>query len=104
MTGVTAPADATSVHFEPVDPNKPYHVCPYPNEAMKSRLQGVVRLAFRIRSDGSVTKAKVTRSSGYSMLDNAALTCVKTWRYNRHRLQPKSGEIPWLVDVHFDVR
>ncbi len=45
----------------------------YPPLARKRGWQGEVLLAFRLESDGSILDARIARSSGYGMLDRAAL-------------------------------
>lgn len=44
----------------------------WPAEALRREQQGRVTLAYRIGADGSVEESKVTKSSGYPLLDEAA--------------------------------
>jgi TonB family protein len=44
----------------------------WPVEALRREQQGRVTLAYRIGADGSVEESKVTKSSGYPLLDEAA--------------------------------
>ncbi len=48
----------------------------YPQAARQQRLTGAVRLAVRIRSDGSLEEVVVTQSSGHAILDQAAKRIV----------------------------
>ena len=48
----------------------------YPQAARQQRLTGDVRLAVRIRADGSLVDVEVTRSSGHAVLDQAAQRIV----------------------------
>lgn len=48
----------------------------YPQAARQQRLTGAVRLAVRIRADGSLDEVTVTRSSGHAILDQAAKRIV----------------------------
>lgn len=48
----------------------------YPLLARRRGWQGEVLLAFRLEADGRITDARVDRSSGYSLLDRAALTSL----------------------------
>ncbi len=48
----------------------------YPDSA-RGRLYGSLVVAVRIRADGSVVSAEITRSSGHKVLDDAALRTVK---------------------------
>ncbi|MCD0463310.1 energy transducer TonB [Roseiconus lacunae] len=53
---------------------------PYPTEAIRGGLEGVVLLRLTISREGKVTNVQVLQSSGYSILDNAATKAVKQWR------------------------
>lgn len=48
----------------------------YPLLARKRGWQGEVVLAFRLETDGSISDARIARSSGYGLLDRAALTVL----------------------------
>lgn len=45
----------------------------YPEEAKRQKIYGSVRLTVSIRSDGSVEKIEIDRSSGHKFLDEAAI-------------------------------
>ncbi len=49
----------------------------YPSEAKRERLRGQVRVSFTITSNGGVSSLRVSRSSGSSILDRAALETVR---------------------------
>jgi len=48
----------------------------YPLAAKQQKLYGDLQLAVNVRSDGSVEKAEITRTSGHKVLDAAALRIV----------------------------
>lgn len=48
----------------------------YPLMARRRGWQGEVLLAFRIETDGRILDARIARSSGYGLLDKAALTAL----------------------------
>ncbi len=52
----------------------------YPPESRKRVEMGVVVLRVELSESGHVALAKVQSSSGFSRLDEAALTAVRTWR------------------------
>lgn len=54
---------------------------PYPRLARRRGWQGVVRLRVRVSPDGRVIEASVDQSSGYQVLDRAALEAVQGWRF-----------------------
>ncbi len=52
----------------------------YPALSRRLGEEGKLMLQVELDKTGRVSKAKVIESSGYSRLDNAALSAVKTWR------------------------
>lgn len=67
---------------------------PYPPEALRRGQEGTAVLLVEVAADGSVRSAKVSSSSGYSSLDQAAVAAVLGWKFN----PAKSGGVP--VDGH----
>lgn len=53
----------------------------YPAEARENRWQGKVTLRMMVLADGAVADVAVVDSSGYEVLDNAAIEAVQQWRY-----------------------
>jgi len=49
----------------------------YPDEARRRKLYGDLILHVAVRADGSLEKVRVVRSSGFSVLDDAAVRIVK---------------------------
>ncbi len=77
----------------------------YPREALKARQQGLVELLVRIDRNGSPVEVRVTRSSGYSILDRAARTQVLNhWRFAAPVLNGLSQETWVAVPVSFEIR
>ena len=81
----------------------------YPREARTNKINGQLRLSVRINSAGDILEAKITRSSGSSILDEAAkrilrmaepfapfseelkkradqLVIIRTWNFKSNRL------------------
>ena len=54
----------------------------YPPISRRLGEQGVVLLRFTVNVDGSVSNAAVVKSSGYSRLDEAAVSCASRFRWN----------------------
>lgn len=52
----------------------------YPQRAKMMRRQGIVTINFNISTNGSITDAKIAKSSGNDDLDNSALNAVKNAR------------------------
>ena len=69
----------------------------YPVRARNLGQQGLVELEVEIGSDGRVLNLRLKRSSGYFMLDDAAVTAVKQWEF----LPANRGGV--LVDSKVEV-
>ena len=57
----------------------------YPPAARRAGQQGTVTLSFTIGSSGEVISARIAKSSGYILLDNAALSAIRSWRFKPAR-------------------
>lgn len=86
------------VHYAPQQPTKfdpnaaregTYPPPNYPSIALRGRYQGTVTIEIKVDETGNVTSAKVEKTSGYGVLDEAALSVVK----NRWRFPP--GQARW---------
>jgi protein TonB len=53
----------------------------YTEEARRGQLQGTVIAEIRIDRSGNVESARATSGSGSPLLDEAALSAVRTWKY-----------------------
>lgn len=73
----------------------------YPEEAIKHRLGGVVRLRVVIAKDGSVQNVRVVE--GHAMLIQAAIDAVKQWKYQPTFLAGKPVEVETTIDVNFQL-
>ncbi len=54
---------------------------PYPRVASRMGYQGKVMLYVEVLADGSAGAVLLKSSSGYKMLDDAAMQAVKNWRF-----------------------
>jgi protein TonB len=74
--GATPGASAATPAFtQPAPTNCPKPV--YPAEAKQAHWTGVSTVAFLISTDGSVRDARVLRSSGHAVLDDATVSALK---------------------------
>ncbi len=53
----------------------------YPPEAERRREEGTVALALHIGADGFVDRVDMVQSSGYPLLDQAAVSRLRTWHF-----------------------
>jgi protein TonB len=67
---------------------------------MAARQVGVVMLRVTVAPDGSAAEVVLALSSGYSLLDTAALDAVRGWRFAPGR---KAG-VAVASNVHVPVR
>ena len=82
------------------------HVCTqfYPRLASILRHEGTTTVAFTITAKGTVAEPKITSSSGYAELDEAALVCVQTWRYNPAIDNGQPVAATWKAEVAWKAR
>jgi TonB family protein len=75
----------------------------YPRSARRKGIQGEVLLKVSVKTDGSAASVLISHSSGYEVLDNAALAAVKTWNFIPAKKSGKSVEASVLVPVEFKI-
>ncbi len=64
----------------------------YPGMAIRNHYQGTATVEFTADAAGNISDVKLLHSSGYTVLDNAAVEVVKSqWRFNRG----KPGVYQW---------
>jgi protein TonB len=74
----TQPAPATASNdLRPISTPAPK----YPPDAYRAGTSGEVQVEFTVGTDGSVTSARVVRSSPPRVFDRAALNAVNRWRF-----------------------
>jgi protein TonB len=77
---------------------------PYPKMARKRGYQGTVLLSVLVNIEGRVENLWVFESSGYNILDNAALEAVKKWIFEPGRQGDKPVDMWVEVPVKFEIR
>src|SRR5262245_13899767 len=94
---VDAPVRLPAPGFSPAgSPRKIHDVRPvWPDAARRAGVQGIVIVEFTIGVDGAVADARILR--GIPLLDQAALACVRQWRYEPTLLNGQP--IPRLMTV-----
>jgi protein TonB len=53
----------------------------YPQAALQARMTGTSMMAFLVGSDGAVREARLLKSSGYAILDQAAEAALRLCRF-----------------------
>jgi len=76
----------------------------YPEKAKRKGLEGTVVLALVVETDGSIRNAVAIESSGYELLDEAAISWNKKNRFdNPARLDGKAVRTPILLPDRIQV-
>ena len=75
-------ADPTRQNSDPVPIESACEPPAYPAHAAKRKLTGTVYVWIDVAADGTVSDARMDRSSGHSILDGAALRAVRKWRFS----------------------
>ena len=57
----------------------------YPSSSRRAGHQGITIITFVVGTSGTVTSARITKSSGHAALDQAAISAVRTWRFTPAR-------------------
>lgn len=70
----------------------------YPKKAHERGWEGTATVEFTIRTDGTCVDCRLVKSSGYDLLDKAALKTAATWRY-----QPIRAARTQVVDFIFRI-
>jgi periplasmic protein TonB len=76
---------------------------PYPMVARRMGYHGKVVLDVEVLSEGKAGDVKLHQSSGYDILDNAAMQTVKTWRFSPARRFGQAVTQRFLVPIKFSL-
>jgi periplasmic protein TonB len=77
---------------------------PYPAEARRLGIQGVVILEVRVNAQGTVESLRIAESSGFDSLDKSALDTVTQWRFEPAYRGGQPVEAVVNVPVRFTIR
>ena len=76
----------------------------YPERARRLGHEGEALVALLVATDGSVASVRIARSSGHRLLDAAALTAARRWRFDPARENGAPAE-QWVeIPVQFALR
>lgn len=79
-------------------------VPPYPELARRLRQEGLVRLSVRVTAGGRAESLTLLSSSGYPLLDEAALRSVRTWRFEPARVGGIPIDSTVTVPIRFELQ
>lgn len=75
----------------------------YPRRALELGQQGTVTLHAQVAPDGLPRALKVVQSSGYKLLDHAALTAVKKWEFEPVQVDGRAVDGWVRIPVRFVI-
>ena len=106
VPGKRAPPPKPVARIIPPRPTGRRHDCyaGYPPISKRLGEQGKVLLRFTVTASGAVTGAKVQKSSGYSRLDHAAVSCVSGWQYKPATQGGKAIAIATQAEVTYRLQ
>lgn len=76
---------------------------PYPRVARRMGYHGKVMINVEVLADGNVGQALLYASSGYQVLDNAALQAVKGWHFTPARQAGRAVTKWFIVPINFTL-
>jgi periplasmic protein TonB len=101
------------IPLAPIDVNAPWPLIPptpkvitrpaYPETARRHEEQGTVELVVKVLRDGSVGEVTVKKSSGFHILDEAAIAEAKRWQFVPGHRGPKTLDAFVEVPVRFQL-
>ncbi|MET0657088.1 MAG: energy transducer TonB [Steroidobacteraceae bacterium] len=78
--GPNNPVDKLNRRVPRSDPAHPIGDVPYPHVARQIGQEGTAVVGLLVNESGEVSQARIKRSTGYPLLDNAALEDARNWR------------------------
>ncbi|MBW1980111.1 MAG: energy transducer TonB [Deltaproteobacteria bacterium] len=94
----------SGAYVKPQPPQYGYRTEPhYPRLAVRRGYQGTVLLRVYVLEDGHVATVQIKESSGYKILDDAAVQAVRNWRFNPGRLGERHIASWVLVPISFKL-
>ena len=76
---------------------------PYPGEAQRLRQSGTVYILLKIDVQGRVAEASIDESSGFPLLDDAALTTLRRWVFSPARRNGRAVSITAVQPYRFKL-
>jgi protein TonB len=69
----------------------------YPAAAVRRRLEGTVTIEIQVDAAGTAHQCRVLQTTGYGLLDDAALAAARRWRFDRG---PGTVQVPFAFRLH----
>jgi len=88
----------------PPRPLGPPHACDAFNPEGETAGRPPATVQFRITKEGTVADPVIGKSSGNETLDQAAISCMLTWKYEPARRNGEAVDFPWTAVAQWRVR
>jgi TonB family protein len=81
----------------------------YPREAIRYELEGITTLRFQLAPDGHVSEVQVAKSSGWALLDDAAIRTIQACSFPPGQAAKAGGaalpvQYVWSLDGEHSIR
>jgi protein TonB len=76
---------------------------PYPPAARRRYQEGLVLLSVNVTTQGRANRVVLIQSSGFTLLDEAALQTVRDWEFEPARIGPLAVESEIQVPIRFQL-
>jgi protein TonB len=77
---------------------------PYPDLAKQMRQEGIVMLSVDVNKEGEPVNIEIIQSSGYRLLDQAALKAVRHWKFQPGRIGDLAVDSKVTVPIRFQLQ
>ena len=100
------PEERGEYHYQSVTmPQLLHQTTPsYTEEAIKSKVQGIIILQAVIRKDGTVGNFKILRGLGYGLDERAIEEVSNNWRFRPGTREGKPVDVLATIEVQFNLR
>ncbi len=76
----------------------------YPTSALRRGIEGKVILHILVNKEGKTEEVKTISSSGFSILDKAAVKSVKNWNFTPIDVKEKNVDLIWVeVAIEYKI-
>ena len=75
----------------------------YPAYARQRGHEGMVLISAEVKADGHTGKVRIKKSSGFALLDEAALNAVRTWAFEPAKKMSKPVDAFVLIPLKFSL-
>lgn len=103
----TVMQETKAQHFVQADSRPFAHENPrpvYPATARRRGMQGTVLLRVAVGVTGRVTRVELIKSSRFRILDRAAISCVRRWRFIPARRNDEPVESVVEIPIRFSLK